>query len=175
MSRKPPHGEDEDFLRIDKYQLDRDWVRQPVLYGYYAEKTAEARQVYDDAKSRLVAVEAGLRLKIMENPGQYDVPKTTEKVVEAAIFCQPEYEEATKEVREAKYAADCFAGLLMALDHKKKALEKLVDLHGRDYFSQPTASSESRSKTDEIERKSTSRRLATKAQQRQKQRKRKLS
>ena len=54
-----------------------------------------------------------------------------------AIILAEEYQYAQKLVFIAKHRVDVLSGAVTALDHRKKALENLVDLHGRNYFSTP--------------------------------------
>lgn len=137
--QKKPHDDGDDILSIDKYRLDEEWGNQSQLYNWYAKQAADARQRMDEAKSRFQMVEAKLRLAVMASPGDFGIAKTTEKVVEAVMITQVEYTEALSDVHNTRHQYDCLQGLLIALDHKKKALENLVSLQGRDYFSEPVA------------------------------------
>jgi hypothetical protein len=50
-----------------------------------------------------------------------------------------------------RHKASVLKVAVTALDQRKKALEKLVDLHGQDYFSTPRAKGENREKMEELE------------------------
>jgi len=152
MKTKCPHEEGEDILAVDQYRLDSEWVRQSRIYNYYAERAADAKREADEAKSKLALIEAKLRLAIVSSPDEYGLAKTTEKVVDAAIVVQPECIDAARDMRDARYNADCIASLLTALDHKKKALENLVSLQARDYFSEPKARGEARDVAESAKR-----------------------
>jgi len=52
---------------------------------------------------------------------------------------QKSYKVAAKEVLRLRHAADVLQAAVTALDHRKKALENLVYLHGQNYFSEPHA------------------------------------
>lgn len=135
-----PKEEENLDLSIDTDTLDEEWKEQPVLYGKHAEKVANARLNLDEAKSNLEVVKAELDKTIRESPEDYDIPKVTEAAVQATILLQEEYKESLKAVHMAQYTLNLHSGYLNALDHRKKALEKLVDLFLADYFSAPRQS-----------------------------------
>jgi hypothetical protein len=134
-----PHNDDEDILSIDKYRLDEAWLKQAELYSWYAQELADSRRKVDEKKAQLEVVKADLGMQIRRDPEAFGVTKTTEKMIDSLVVLQDKHVEVTKELIEARHKYDCLTGLLAALDHKKKALEKLVDLQGRDYFSEPVS------------------------------------
>ncbi len=152
VKQRKPHEDGDDILAIDKHSLDEAWVNQSQLYNWYAVKCADARQVMDEAKARLEVIKAELSISIRRDPAAYGVDKAPEKAVEALILLQPSHGEALKEVHSTRHDYECLQGLLTALDHKKKALEKLVELHGRDYFSEPRAVGETNERMEEVKR-----------------------
>lgn len=152
MKMNCPHKKDEDFLSIDKYALDLPWLKQAELYRWYAECTADANQRMNEAKDALEVVKASLSLSIRANPHNFGIEKPTEKAVEAAVILDDSYAAALKETHTTRHEYDCLKGVLTALDHKKKALEKLVDLQGRDYFSEPHGDQETKEKIEEQHR-----------------------
>lgn len=133
----------EDTLEIDPLRLDEEWVGQPKLYLHYAKELADARRDLDLAKNELELTRAELDADIRADPSQYEFDgKPTEKAIEACILCQKRYKKANEEVISAKHAVDVFAAMVTALDHRKRALENLVDLHGQGYFAEPRAKRE---------------------------------
>lgn len=127
------------ILSIDENMLDEEWIGQPRLFFQHAEKLAGARNALDEAKVRLEIVKAGLSRAIREDPASFGLPKITEASVEAAICEQAKFITAQSEVRHLKHKVDVLAAAVTALDHRKKALENLVTLHGQNYFSVPQA------------------------------------
>ncbi len=142
-----------EILHIDKHLLDEEWVNQPKLYFEYASELAQARVELEEAKAEFDVVKAETDLTIRSNPDDYDLPeKTTEVMIGKALILTDEYAEAQKVVFTAKYRVDILSGAQTALDNRKKALENLVDLHGRNYFSSPQAKSEtSKEMVEDIE------------------------
>ncbi len=132
-----------EILHIDKNLLDEEWVNQPKLYFEYASELALARQELEEAKAEFDVVKAETDFNIRSNPADYELPeKTTEVMIGKAVILTEEYADAQKAVFTAKHRVDILSGAQTALDHRKKALENLVELHGRNYFSSPRAKSE---------------------------------
>jgi len=123
---------------IDMNRLDEEWRDQPRLYYEWASHLAEARRDAAEAANSLKATEADLKSAIRNNPVAYGLgEKPTVDAINAAVVAQPDYTLAAKEVLDADYAVDLIGAAVKALDHRKKALENLVDLHGQSYFSTP--------------------------------------
>lgn len=137
----------------DIFALEEDWKRQPGLYKEEADKLADLRLEYDLKKLRLEEVEAELDYDIRQHPNKYGLDKITEAVVDKAIKRCMEYMRAAKEMLYAKHAVAIQENTVTALEHKKKALEKAVDLWINDYYSTPRArSAEARDVTSRKER-----------------------
>ncbi len=127
-----------EILHIDKHLLDEEWVNQPKLYFEYAAELAQARLELEEARAEFDVVKAETDLAIRSDPADYDLPeKTTEVMIGKALILTEEYANAQEAVFTAKHRVDILSGAQTALDHRKKALENLVDLHGRNYFSSP--------------------------------------
>lgn len=127
---------DERF-EVDAFALDREWVRQPRLVRQAAEDYALASKAHAEAEEELDRVRAELDKEVRLHPGKYGVEKVTEAVVANTILLQPSYKLAMKVVIESKHECDLLKGDLNALEHKKRALEYLVQLHSMDYFAEP--------------------------------------
>lgn len=136
------------FLDIDQYNLDREWIGQPKLYGHWARKAADARLKMDEAKANLELVQAELDLEVRSNPEKFDVAKVTENTVKAAILQDVRYVGALRKTNEARHDYEVACAAVSALDHRKKALEKLVELHLASYYAEPRAP---RGRKEEVE------------------------
>jgi hypothetical protein len=126
-------------------------VEQPKLYLQYAKQLADTRRDLDQAKSELDLCRAELDKMIRTDPGEYKIDKVSEKAIENCIVTQTEYVEAMDKVLDAKHAVDINQAFVTALDHRKRALENLVDLHGQSYFATPRASHENREEMQDAE------------------------
>jgi hypothetical protein len=58
-------------------------------------------------------------------------------MVESILEVQPEFQAARKAVVDAQYAVDVIKGAVVALDHRKKALEKESELWLGQYWARP--------------------------------------
>lgn len=143
---------------IDKNLLDDEWLGQPKLYFKWAVELEDAREDLDRVKADFDVVKSEVELAIRTNPDDYDLLKVTDKAIAASLILQPEYKDAQQEMFEAKHRVGVLQAAVSALDHRKKALEKLVDLHGQKYFASPRASENSREAMDEVEKSSVRRR-----------------
>jgi hypothetical protein len=137
------------FLEIDINKLDAEWLKQPSLFFDYAVKEAHARLRLDDAKTALDIAKAEADKAVRSNPMAYGIAKVVNDAIASVITAMPKVQEAADEVRQAKYALDVLGAATKALEMRKSALERLVMLHGQNYFSAPTVP-ENLSKTSTI-------------------------
>lgn len=139
-----------DFFELDPNRLHEEWVAQPKLYHKYADRLADARNKYEQDKANLELIEAELSLEIRKDPLLFGLEKATEDAIKKAVLVQKKYREALVWTMKRKHVVDTMSAIVQALDHRKKALEKLVDLRLADYFSEPK---ESKRAKEESERK----------------------
>lgn len=142
----------EDIFEIDLERLDQEWVSQPKLYHKYALKSADADDKVTRAKANLDLVEAEVALLIRSKPEKFGLKKGTDKEVNAAITVHKLYREAQDALHESMHTADIFRAKLRSLEHRKRALEKAVDLRLANYFSEPRASKQSKEAMDEADK-----------------------
>ncbi len=154
-------GDKFDFS-IDEMKLDREWLGQAESYFRFASKLANAKRSYDEADNDVKVLKAELELAIRSNPSQYGLDKVTEGVVAAAVLVQPEYKKSMEELRDHRHAVDIFSAAVEAMQHRKRALEKLVDLQLSNYYAAPVASKENREAVDEMNKATTRRRIGVK-------------
>lgn len=154
MLAKESFLEPESVFGINKNILDDEWLRQPKLYFNWALQLEDARADFEEVKAEFDVTKAEVDLAIRTNPDNYDLPKVTDKAILASMIVQPEYKDAQREVFKAKHRVGILQAAVTALDHRKKALEKLVDLHGQKYFASPRASETSREAVAKIEKRS---------------------
>ena len=126
-----------DPFQIDPHALDRELLKQPGMTRDAGEAEADARHAHDQAKARLAVTEARLALAVRKNPSRYDLrDKPTVDEIEAAVVCTKEYQDAQREVIEAKYRLDVRAAHAMAQIDRRKAVERLVDLIALNYYAE---------------------------------------
>lgn len=124
-------------IRIDESSLDMEWLDQPSLMMKYARNAAEMRKLMDLAKENLDVVRAEIDRDVRENPERFGITKITDAVVAATVLRDKEYQKASKEFIDARYALDIANAAVRSMDARKDALENLVRLHGLQYFAGP--------------------------------------
>lgn len=144
-------------LDIDKHCLDEEWVDQPATYAKYARKLANARKDLDEAKATYDVIKANVSQQVYTAPEKFNIQKVTENKVQCVVTLQKECRDAHQAVIDNKHAVDIMTAMVTALDHRKSALERLVTLHGQDYFSSPRASAEDAEAMTEMEKRLISR------------------
>ncbi len=131
------HQDDVSFFDLDDKKLDEEWNRQSRLYYKWGIKLADARAEVERAKASRDLVYAELNKDIRSDPVKYDLPKTTESLVESIILIQDKYKLVLEKYISVKHKMDVLTVTVEALDHRKKALENLVRLFEMNYFSEP--------------------------------------
>ena len=132
-------SEEKSILEIDQFNLDLEWKNQPIAYFDMATKLAEAKAELDICKTEFDVLKAKTSMDVRSNPDSYGLDKLTESTVSNAVITQPEYIATFEKIYVAKHRVDLHQAAVVALDHKKKALENLVSLHGQKYFAEPHA------------------------------------
>ncbi len=136
-TENPAELDEINFHELDKYQLDKEWERQPKLVRHFGEKLANAIYQHSLKKTEVKAAKARLALAIRQEPDRFGFPKVTENLIEQIIDADPEIANYEKALAKAQYAIDMYKTACETLEHRKKALENIVNLDGRDYFSRP--------------------------------------
>jgi hypothetical protein len=120
-------------IQIDDSILDKEWILQPKLYMKWLEYEAICSNKVDKLKSELELLEATLYKFILSN----NEKKPTEKAIEMEIISNPGYQELNNKLIESRFELKIASGAVSAFDHKKKALERLVDLYITGYNAEP--------------------------------------
>lgn len=144
------HNEDDFDPGIDEHALDKEWLGQPRLYYKWATHKAKAAADVTAAENRIKSVRAEVFREISENPTAAGVVKATVDGIKAAIEEDPRVLRAEREYIDAKYELDMMAAAVGALDHRKRALENLVELQTAGYYAEPMAKPASREAMEEV-------------------------
>lgn len=137
----------EEDVVVNQYELDKEWVHQPLLMIAYGQSEARAKLASDMSKERVEVIRASLSKNIRENPQAYDLSKVTETAIENNIQVSDEYLDAVQKMLDARYEYELARAATTAIATKKEALENLVKLYGMQYFADPVANKED---TDKI-------------------------
>lgn len=134
----------DDLLSIDLDELHLEWTRQPKRFRRAAADVADAQDALRQAEADLEVAYAEAARDIRNSPQRYGIEvssrtgaPTVDAVKESSVL-HPAYQRALKRVNHLKHKVDLLNGLKTALDHRKKALEKLVDLRLANYFAEPS-------------------------------------
>ena len=132
-------GEASDRIRrIDIGRLDEEWVLQDERVGNVGKKLAAAKYFLDKAKDALGVVQAEAELEIRSKPLRFGLTKPVrEAAVKLAVALHKKVRAAQAKLNRKKFNVAILETDYRRLDHRKKALEDLVTLHGRDYFAAP--------------------------------------
>lgn len=127
-------------LQIDLDRLDDEWAEQSNRRYEYGVELAEVRRRWEMSKNALSEVESEVARDIRQRPEIYGLTKITENAVKETMPLQDKVKEAKQQVVEARYEMDLAESAVIAFDHRKKALEKEVELFLANYFGKPRAS-----------------------------------
>jgi len=145
---------DPEIVNIDQLALDKECVKLPSDYLKYALAGADLKQEVDNRKSALDTTEAEMAKKVRDMPGKFGLEKVTESAINAVVQTSPEYQKALVRLNTAKHQLDRSQAVVWALEHKKRSLVMLVDLHGMGYFADPKLSKVGQKVVDQMTRES---------------------
>jgi hypothetical protein len=141
-----------DIFHLNKFKLDEEWLQQPRLYRKYAERLADARRDHEQEEAKLELVEAELDKSVRSDPAAYGIDKVSESAIKHCIVADPKYQQQQQAAIDSRHKVNVLTGWLTALDHRKKALEKEVDLFLAGYFAEPKAGKSSREQVEQMGR-----------------------
>ena len=127
----------EQDISIDHDNLDLECVDQPMLLFRYSEHLATKQAEYAKVKEEFEVLKAETDREIRANPDSFGIGKLTETIVSNTTILQPEIKDKTKELNELRYEVGIASAAVEAVQHKKRMLEVLMQLHGQKYFSAP--------------------------------------
>lgn len=137
-------------LKIDRYNLELEWERQPQLYVKWAENHADAILERDRKKESLDLLKAELYMEIVKKHLEKGDKKPTESMIANLILQHKDFKVASERYLEFKRDAEYLAGAKEGMQHKKTALEHLSRLFINSYYAEPNIPSDA--KVDSFER-----------------------
>ena len=154
MKTKKKKKELPEILPIDLNNLEIEWVDQPQLCSAYCDALAQAELDHDELKSEIELAAAEVELVIRStDPSKYGLEKYTEGAIKSIIISTGEYRILERKLQKLTHIVRLLKGNIKTIDQRLKALGKLVDLHGQEYFSVPRVSSqESKEKMKDVEK-----------------------
>lgn len=122
---------------INKHTLDDHWEDQTSLMDKWTSKHVDAISIRDDIKTKIELFYADTSLKIRKNPEKWEISKVTDKVVDAVIIIQTEYQQLLADLLQANNNVNAFKGGIKTLDSRQASIEHLVKLYKLNYWSVP--------------------------------------
>jgi hypothetical protein len=119
-------------LSINLDKLEENAAEQVTMIRAATRQLAGLRRKHAEAKNAQELIEAQLKRAIRSNPSVYGVKDG--KITEGAV---------TETMIAAKYDVDLCEGLIQSLEHRKRMIEKEVDLWQHSYFAKPNVSANS--------------------------------
>jgi hypothetical protein len=107
----------ENVYLIDESRLEDDLKEISYKYAELGVLLAKARAEYESKKLQFQVLEANLAKHFRET-----LPKVTEKAVEEAIIRTFEWQEAKRQLIDAKQEVDLLSALVQALEAKRDVL-----------------------------------------------------
>lgn len=156
-----------DFFDIDENNLVNIWCNQPKLFFRYATMLTEARTKVEELKATIgicqtetTEVKAKLDLAIRKDFEKYGLPKLTETGITNVILSEDSYQEKLEEMTglntkmiKRKKRVGILEDVKEALNHRKAALQSLVQLHGQNYYASPFADGVAQEVIDDLKKK----------------------
>ena len=140
------------LVYIDTDNLPEEWARHPTLYLKEATDLADARKDLDELKASLEVAEAEADRIIRSQPEMFNITKVSESAIKNAVVLHKTVRDATGKLNEAKHLVAIREARVSALEHRKRALEKMVDLLLAGFFSVPRAKQENKESVSRMER-----------------------
>ncbi len=138
---------------IDADSLDLECIKLPSNYRQFAFLAAEAKQDVQEAKAFLEVVQAELSRDIRGRPGFYGLDKVTEAALNSLVIIQERYQNSQAALFKAQHRSEMCSAVVWALEHKKRSLTSLVELHGMGYFAEVKVNREGKEAIQKMVRK----------------------
>lgn len=130
--------EEFDIFDIDLTMLDAEWIRHPKMFFEYSVKVTKSARKVAEAKAELSLVESELASRMRKNPKKYGFgPKATEAAIKSKIPSRKKWKKYFDLLNDSIENHGILQDVVTALDHRRRGLERLVSLHGQNYFSEP--------------------------------------
>jgi len=141
-------SEYEEDLSIDKDALDKELVTYSEVFMKWSEYLAEAMAERDDKRSEIEIKKAQLDKEIRVAPKDFGLEKVTESAISNVITENEKIQELNKEYAEFVKRVNILSAARDAMNHKRRMLEKVVELFLAGYWSDPKLRKESKNELD---------------------------
>jgi hypothetical protein len=126
------HKELKKLIKIDHLNLHEEWVNHSAnfnkILSVYNKKERDYKRKWEEVKTK--------KAELIDDY-KFDNPKSTALQIEAHYRTDSEYKELKSEMNELEYEKNDLYSIVESFRHRKIALENIVELFGRQYFSDP--------------------------------------
>lgn len=119
-----------EMLKVDKHNLDGEFVDFPFNYQEICEICSELYQKYDRKKTKFTADQ----INIAEDIRNKSDEKISDTKMALILPADPVYQEMQEEVADAKALYDKWSNLRGSMDHKSRAIKELANLFIAGYW-----------------------------------------
>ena len=130
----------DDIFELQLDSLDRHWIEQPKLVHQCGLKLADTKNTMERHRAKLSVIRAEADQEARVDAINTKV-KITEKIISSVVDTNDNVIKMERQLADDKHTADILSAKMVALEHRKRALEGLVSLHGQDYFAVPQTNS----------------------------------
>ena len=121
-------------VKINEFELEKEWLNQPNLYMKYAEACAQAEAEMLEAHEAIKVRRSELIQECKE-----DNPKATAPEIEAYYRTDDEHKELKTKWIEAQHNFRILEAAVKSLYMRKSALENLVRMSLSGYYGEPSS------------------------------------
>lgn len=125
------------IVTIDKHNLDHESSQQPKLVWEWGLEYAQAKADLAEAKALMERIYGKISLEVRAAPENFKLSKVTDKIVDAVILSQIEYQDVQHDYFLAIKTAEAHKQLLFALADKKEGIKNNMHLYEMNYWSEP--------------------------------------
>ena len=125
-------------MKINKHRLDTELEKQAELFLNYALEWVNASDKVSKIKEKLELTKAKADKEIRSKPTKFNLgEKITETGIKASLTLHPKVIKANEDLLDCIKSEKIYQIIKEAFGHKKKALEKLVELTLAGYYGNP--------------------------------------
>lgn len=126
------------IMKIDETALDVEWLDQAHRFMKVSKEASVLKKELALLKEESDVLEANWVNRIRRHPAKYGMEnRVTEGGIKAAVTANEEVRQMAFKIIDKQYELDLVSSAVRAMEHRKAALEELVQLHGQQYFAGP--------------------------------------
>ena len=129
--------------KINRSDLAKEWEELPGLFEYWGNQWVMAHNDKLNASIHLSFVEAQLYATIKNNPKEYNIPKVTDKAIQAEVIKQKAYIDANKTLSDCINVLNQMTIAKTTIEYKKESLKHITKLEMSGFYESNTGPSQS--------------------------------